>query len=301
MFALESAIIQFIGAVARRAFDAFRARRIACFDGRVVLKAHSDKVVSFFQMRFERSATASARGPLCPRQQLPSNGSSCKKDVASFLQRSVRQSTFVQRETSPMRRTPRPFVTEFKSRASRSAPPRLREESDAPTPAPTPRPAPPVHDFEALSAGAPLDYEAAMRAADALFAGRVEVVQSLAPQPEIPQPTGRILPSLIEEPIFVAPAHVEEAPRRRGRKPILDKLPPVRRVKKPKATEVDFDVDALSWITPDEEDEPSVAPVVAGAETGPRHERRAAMKRRELDAKLKPGERWKRRLCPAAR
>jgi hypothetical protein len=199
-----------------------------------------------------------------------------------------------------MRRTPRPFVTEFKSRGARSTPPRAREEA-ADAPAPPPRPA--FHEFDfSPSAPAPADYEAAMRAADALFSSRVQVATPIAEQPPTPQPSGRILPSLIEEPAVVAPAREEEAPRRRGRKRILDKLPPVRRLKRKQAKAA-----ALEAFEPDDagEGQPAIVapPVAAPAahDGAPQGERRALRKRHKLDAKLKRGERWKRRLCLVAR
>jgi hypothetical protein len=202
-----------------------------------------------------------------------------------------------------MRRTVRPFIKEFKSRSSKAPTGRVMappiEES---------RPEPPIFDIPDILVrnGAKDDaYEAALRAADAVFNRRIETpplsepVTAAAVSP--PQPAGRILPSLIEhsaaeaaprEPIRLRKARAsrtaeqsEPAARaRRGRPP----SEPKRERPRPPAAEP-----PVAEFAPSEPDRPE--------SDAPRRSHRPIQSRWVLKTELRAGEKWKRRLPEAAR
>jgi hypothetical protein len=143
-------------------------------------------------------------------------------------------------------------------------------------------------------------YETAMKAADAVF-GRSDAV-SAEPIAPPSAPTGRVLPSLIES--IDAPAvpstEIEEKPRR-GRVARKAETPPPVRVKstmRPKMPIV-----RPESVAPQDFVKPSAIVLQPHTPTAaePDREPRSLRKRRLLDAELKAGERWKRRLCKAAR
>jgi len=195
----------------------------------------------------------------------------------------------------PMRPTVRPFKIEFKSRSSRSTPMRQPRGDDAGKDRATPS----FLDVGAFTAGRNShanNYEAAMKAADAVFGRSVPAVPSPETNPSSNAPMGRVLPSLIEndDALAVRLAEADETPRRKratGKaktaSPVLPKKPAAQ-----PASSVAWDSEARAptEIAP-------VAPIAAA----PDHERRSIQKRRFLDAELKAGEKWKRRLCEAAR
>ena len=144
------------------------------------------------------------------------------------------------------------------------------------------------------------NYETAMKAADAVF-GRSGAV---AAEPIAPPnaPTGRVLPSLIEsvDALPITATETEEKPRRGRIARIAEAAPPVR-VKsrmRPKAPAV-----RLESVAPQDFVKPAAIVSQPNAPTAaePDREPRSLRKRRLLDAELKAGERWKRRLCKAAR
>jgi hypothetical protein len=144
------------------------------------------------------------------------------------------------------------------------------------------------------------DYETAMKAADAVF-GRSDAVAAEPLTPPSP-PTGRVLPSLIEDVDVLAAAspRIDEKSRRGrvGKEP--DTAAPIR-VKspsRPKTPSVRPErLPPQDFVKPAAEALPPKTPTAAE----PVRERRSLRKRRLLDADLKAGERWKRRLCKAAR
>ncbi len=141
------------------------------------------------------------------------------------------------------------------------------------------------------------DYEAAMRAADAVFARRAPPTPAIEPSPAPNAPVGRVLPSLIEskeDPLAARLTNADEKPRvSRGKGKI--KAPSPRRQKKPVAR-----VKAAAAPAPAQRPIAIIPPEV-NIVSPPVHERRSVQKLRLLDAELKAGERWKRRLCKAAR
>jgi hypothetical protein len=138
------------------------------------------------------------------------------------------------------------------------------------------------------------DYEAAMKAAEAVFARSVPT----APRPEtnrpLNAPVGRVLPSLIEN--SVAPTiRLVEADEKPARGRAAGSAKAVSRVQPKKPT-----VQPEPAVTQDsvEQSATKIAPETLIASD---HQRRSLQKRRILDASLKAGEKWKRRLCKAAR
>jgi hypothetical protein len=155
-------------------------------------------------------------------------------------------------------------------------------------------------------------YEAAMRAADAVFG------KSLPNGPAMPG-GGRVLPSLVESPAFAdAERATDDAKPRRGRPPgktNKKRLPSPEKISaKPKRSSPAKRAVALkpaARLAPAKEDfEPTpltLAPVAttlsdhAPPASSPARERRSIQKRWVLKTELKAGENWKRRLCKAAR
>ncbi len=138
------------------------------------------------------------------------------------------------------------------------------------------------------------DYEAAMKAAEAVFAQSVPAVPRPETNSPLNAPVGRVLPSLIENSlpptIRLAEADEKPTPSRATKKtkaasPVRPKRPTV----KPEALVMQDSV------------EQSMTKIAPEALIAPDHERRSLQKRRVLDANLKAGEKWKRRLCKTAR
>lgn len=141
------------------------------------------------------------------------------------------------------------------------------------------------------------DYEAAMRAADAVFARRAPVAPAIEPIAALNAPVGRVLPSLIEgneDPLAARLADADEKPRVRREKGKIKAPSPLRR-KKPIVQ-----VKPAAAPTPAQQPIAIIPPETKVVST-PDYERRSVQKLRLLDAELKAGERWKRRLCKAAR
>ena len=193
-----------------------------------------------------------------------------------------------------MRHIVRPFKIEFKSRSSRSTPMRSPTGGDAGKESATPA-FKNAGVFLAGRHGRANAPEAAIKAAHAVF-GRTS---SPAPAPEaIPAsnaPVGRVLPSLMENGgvLAVRPAEVDQKAGRSRAARKAKAASPARQRKSPLPAEngVTFD--------PPKQAATKIAPETPTA--APDRERRSAHKRRLLDAELKAGEKWKRRLCKAAR
>ena len=128
-----------------------------------------------------------------------------------------------------VRRPVRPFVIEFKPRSSKSSAPRSPRSDEAGKINATPAFLD-VGVFTANRRAQGDDYETAMKAADAVF-GRSGAV---AAEPIAPSsaPTGRVLPSLIEnvDALAVPSTEIEEKPRR-GRVAKKAEAAPLVRVK----------------------------------------------------------------------
>lgn len=207
-----------------------------------------------------------------------------------------------------MRRTVRPFVKEFKTRSPKSpsrqtASPIAEERSET---------KPLFLDLGDLASRHHDDgYEAALRAADAVFGKKIEAPAPVA-APVVAEeglsrpPVGRVLPSLIEtEPL---PLDRHETPKR-GKKPgspRKEKKPAPPRVEK---AEPAAPVRRSRPSRQTKPEQPSLpierAPVKVAAEPKApvewRRMRRSIQLRWVLRTELKAGEKWKRRLPEAAR
>ncbi len=242
-----------------------------------------------------------------------------EREAAGFSSRAILHSAAPEAPRSPLGREPidfprcrsvvhcrgserrpvRPFVIEFKPRTPKTSAPRPPWIDEASTINKTPAFLD-VGVFTANRSAQGDDYETAMKAADAVF-GRSDAV---APEPIAPSnaPTGRVLPSLIEnvDALAVRSLEAEEKPRR-GRVARKAEMAPPVRVKsrmRPKTPAV-----RPESLAPQDLVEPAaiVLPLTAPISAEPDREPRSLRKRRLLDAELKAGERWKRRLCKAAR
>ncbi len=208
-----------------------------------------------------------------------------------------------------MRRPLKPFVTEYKG--ARRAAPAFGEQNSLVSERPAPKP------VEARTQSQPDSddsYEAAMRAADALFSSSSDrrAESRAEPSPAGPQADvagftsperggGRILRAIEEPPSpQFAAREAELAPKRRGRKPGSKNKPKI-----PALTSMNGDF-AGTQITPapvhavdatiPRSAMPSHRPIAAAAAAAPslRSERRFPWVR----DRLKPGEYWKRRRLP---
>jgi hypothetical protein len=193
-----------------------------------------------------------------------------------------------------MRHTVRPFKIEFKSRSSRSTSMRSPMGGDSGKDAATPASEGPG-DLWADRLNHTAAPDAVMQAAHAIF-GRAS---SPAPAPQAistsSAPVGRVLPSLIENAsaLEVRPAESEQKKSRgrAGRK--AKSASPVKPRKSPAPAE--------RAVTPAPPQPPKMKVAPQTPSATPDLERRSARKRRLLDVELKAGEKWKRRLCMAAR
>ena len=194
-----------------------------------------------------------------------------------------------------MRPTIRPFKIEFKNRSSKSTPMRSPSGDGADKD----RVEPSFLDVGIFRSGHSSHangYGDARKAADALFARRVPTASAPEATSVSDVPMSRVLPNLIENGVALAVRSVEVDQRPdRGRvarkakaaSPALSKIPTIQQESGVLQDSVE---QAAMQIAPE-------APIVAA----PDRERRSIHKRRLLDAELKAGEKWKRRLCRAAR
>jgi hypothetical protein len=195
-----------------------------------------------------------------------------------------------------MRSIVRPFIIEYKTRSPKSLS-QLQDTTDV-SAAGAPKPGfLDGSDFFATRSGHFNGYAAAMKAADAVFARIAPAAPALGETPPSVAPVGRVLPSLIEsvDPLAIQLPETDDAPRRSPVKrktgaasPVPPKIPPVA---EPQGVTM---LDSLEPVT-------TKAPADISVDATPDRERRSVRKRRLLDAALKPGETWKRRLSRSAR
>jgi hypothetical protein len=194
-----------------------------------------------------------------------------------------------------MRRQIKPFTIEHK-RGGRSPQPVEPLPFDIPAPPPEP---------------APVNSSGATRwaAAEALFSTQSPAPDKASdPEPAVVRPaatTGRILPSLIEPPAPTPVYDVEDAPKRRGRKPGSRNKP--REGQGPKTIDTVMRNVFEFWTREEEEEErpetevaaaaPAIPVLALGAVVQLRLKRRGRVAREELPR----GQRWKARLPRFAR
>lgn len=188
-----------------------------------------------------------------------------------------------------MRHTVRPFKVEFKSRLSRSTPMRPAKGEADDIKASTPSFLD-TSDFSAARRSTANGYDAAMKAAVAVF-GRSASVAPVSEPPPSAAPVGRVLPSLIENADALTTALTDaDSKMRRSRGAGTAETASVLRKKTRVQSARAIQKEPVEQVT-------TQAPPAAA----PDRERRSIHKRRLLDAELKAGEKWKRRLCRAAR
>jgi len=194
-----------------------------------------------------------------------------------------------------MRRPVRPFLTEFKSRLSRSSPPRPSTVGDNAKNDSKPSFLDTAAFFAVQNAES-LGREAAMRAADAVFGASKDATPDVEEPSSSVFPIGRVLPSLIDEDdALTVRLREAENKRRRGRKAgAVATASVVRRQKpmlQPQHTAAQAPVEhPIANIEPEQ----SLVPTH-------RRERRSIQKRWVLKTELKAGEKWKRRLHDAGK
>ncbi len=187
-----------------------------------------------------------------------------------------------------MRRTARPFITEYKSLSSKPSATHSPNIDSAGKPDPIPaflyRSAfvtPQINTEEA--------YQIALKAADALFGkgSSVTLLQEQTPSSAVPE--GRVLPSLIDNDaaITVRSGKDDEKARRKSKVPTAKGSSSPGREKLP--------LRLLKAAEPDIVAEP------AEKVTASHRERSSIQKRWVLGTELKSGQKWKRRFCKAAR
>ena len=194
-----------------------------------------------------------------------------------------------------MRSPPRSFKIEFKNRSAKSttlgwtAPEDYGEKIPKLSFLDT-------SDFVAARSNRASGYDAVMEAANAVFARNVPA----SPAPETAPPSsvsvGRVLPSLTDksDPLAIRLADADKKSRRKrvaGKTKAISSLRPTKTNAQPASAVTQApDEKATKEITRE-------TPNVAAQD----RQRRSIHKRRLLDAELKAGEKWKRRLCTAAR
>jgi len=139
-------------------------------------------------------------------------------------------------------------------------------------------------------------HDAVMEAANAVFARSLPASAPPETPPPSGVPAGRVLPSLTDDadPLTLRLAEADEKTRRKRGVGKVKTVSPLRPTK-PKAPPASAATQAPQARATQQiaRETPNVA-----ARDG---ERRSIHKRRLLDAELKAGEKWKRRLCAAAR
>jgi hypothetical protein len=182
----------------------------------------------------------------------------------------------------------RPFITAYKNRSSKS--PRPWDVDDPEKAVPKPLPVDLGANASAPS-GRDVSYSAAMAAADAVFGGKAVEVVALQELPNVP--TRRILPCLLQpEAELASPPEAATKARRAPRA-----VKPLGR-KAVKATA------PTSSIEPVAKTAVESSPILTTPDIpnllATRRERSAIQSRWVRKNELKPGEKWKRRLCKAA-
>jgi hypothetical protein len=187
-----------------------------------------------------------------------------------------------------MRHTVRPFKIELKSRSSRSKPMCPPKVGDADRAVSAPSFLDTSH-FLAARGNHASGYDAAMKAAEAVF-DRGASIARVCEAPPSTAPMGRVLPSLIENSDALAVRIADADVKARRNVARQAETSPIRRKKTNTPSESAVAAESVERVAT--ETSPAAAPD---------RERRSIRKRRLLDAELKIGEKWKRRLCTAAR
>jgi hypothetical protein len=194
-----------------------------------------------------------------------------------------------------MRSPPRPFKIEFKNRSAKSAALGLAATEDHGEKTLKPSFFD-TSDFVAARSNPASGHDAVMEAANAVFARKVPASLLAETAPTSCVSVGRVLRSLTDDtdPLAIRLADADKKSRRKrgvGKAKEISTLRP---------TKIKAQPARAATHAPDEQATKEVmreTPNVAAQD----RERRSIHQRRLLDAELKAGEKWKRRLCKAAR
>ncbi len=186
-----------------------------------------------------------------------------------------------------MRHTVRPFVKEFKNRSSKLAASVGRDDNaNVKQPVLTP-------DFSGCGTNDDDGYQAALKAADEVFgkSGSAAPDQTMAPSPDAS--IGRVLPSLVAgDNAQLTETEDKSCVAKRVGKP---KRSPKARLKKPV---VPSKAEPAKISVAEEESNTSLERSIAPAT----HRKLSSIQKRWVrKTELKAGQKWKRRLCQAAR
>jgi hypothetical protein len=194
-----------------------------------------------------------------------------------------------------VRRIVRPFITEFKNRSIKPLAGHPNPIGDAKNHGSKPS----FLDlgvFATRRANYDDERKAALKAADAVFCKGGSAASVPETTPSSNASVGRILPSLIaaDDALVVRSAEADEKIRRGHGLGKAERSPPVRRKKPILQPKVEVARVAVEQRAASSSPEMSIV-------SGPRRERRPIQKRWVLETELIAGEKWKRRLCQAAR
>ena len=194
-----------------------------------------------------------------------------------------------------MRRTVRPFIKEFKTRSAKSSATHPRPIGDADNDGSKTSFLDP-NVFTILPNQFDDEHKVALTAADAVFGRSSPVAPLPKASPLSIAPVGRVLPSLIRnDDVLTVRLTKGNGQARSGRRTGKVKSSSPIRLKKP-TLRPESDVARVFLERPATSFSPDILIVSA-----PRRERRSIQKRWVLRTELKAGEKWKRRLCKAAR
>lgn len=191
-----------------------------------------------------------------------------------------------------MRQPVRPFITAYKDRSSKFRTPRPWDIDDPEKVLAKPLSVDFSADASAMS-GSDTDYLAAMAAADAVFGGKA--VESVALQEPANIPTSRILPCLLQD--EAQPSSAAEQTTKARRAPRTVKTSG-RKADKPAAINPPIKPSIAKKVV--KPSQSAGTPEILNA-PAVRRERSSIQIRWVCKTELKPGEKWKRRLCKAAR
>ena len=194
-----------------------------------------------------------------------------------------------------MRRTVRPFIKEFKTRSAKSSATHPQPIGDADNDGSKPSFSG-LNVFSTRQSNNGDEHKVAFTAPDAVF-GRGSPVAPLSETSQLSNaPVGRVLPSHIgEDDLLTVRLTKGNGKSRSGRNVGKVKSPSPIRLKKP-TRQLESEVARVFLERPATSFSPEILIVSAH-----RRDRRSIQKRWVLRTELKAGEKWKRRLCKAAR
>ncbi len=194
-----------------------------------------------------------------------------------------------------MRHTVRPFIKEFKSRSAKSSATHPQPIGDADNDGSKP-PFMDLNVFTTRQNKFDDEHKVALTAADAGFGEGSPVAPLPKASPLSNVPVGRVLPSLIRDDDVLTVRLTEGDGKSRGSRSVgkVKSSSPIR-LKKP-TRQPESEVARVFLERPTTSFSPDILIVSV-----PRRDRRSIQKRWVLRTALKAGEKWKRRLCKAAR